>query len=151
MPQPSIITATPVTGNGLYLPTTAAAVGNNGVPGSPVADELYLALRTELSMYGMSSICTESSGTAKVQLLNNHVIGCHILDGGACTSGTPNSQSDFIDSNTTVYVGPSVTVIPPMVCAPSFVPPQISGAYKSVLLSADGGPVDCNAVKAALP
>jgi hypothetical protein len=42
---------------------------------SPEAALPYMALRSELSLYGTSSDCTTISGTASVQLLNSHVMG----------------------------------------------------------------------------
>jgi hypothetical protein len=138
------ITITPSAATGYVLPATAA------LQTPPVfADQLYLALRTELSLYGTSTSCTDISGTVGVQLLNNHVIGCRLAgDAGACSM----AQWDFIDSNTTVYVGPGVR-IPTSVAAPSFAPPGISGTFDAKILStdADGGSIDCAAVVKALP
>jgi hypothetical protein len=140
------ITATPSNAMGFSLPSTAPAMAP---PYPPQADQLYVALRTELSLYGTSSSCTDVSGTVDVQLLNNHVIGCRIAgDGGACSM----DQYNFIDENTTVYVGPNVT-IPRSVMPPSFAPPGITGTFQAKVLStdADAGGIDCNAVLTALP
>jgi hypothetical protein len=34
---------------------------------------------------------------------DNHVIGCHINNGSACTTNAANTQADFLDQNRTVY------------------------------------------------
>jgi hypothetical protein len=140
------ITGVPSTANGDVLPATATMLSP---PYAPQADKLYLTLRTELQLYGTSSDCTTISGTAGVQLLNNHVIGCELANGGGeCTQ----PQWDFIDSNTTVYLGPGVNVPAGMMPA-SFAPPGISGTFNAKILSttAGGGGITCADVLTALP
>jgi len=147
------ITGIPSSAMGFSLPSTAAQATP---PYAPQADKLYLALRTELSLYGTSSSCTDISGSVGVQLLNNHVVGCDLADdGGDCT--TPYStgmvsggQSGFIDSNTTVYIGPGVK-IPASTPAASYTPPDIAGTFTAKILSTDGGGVTCADVLAAFP
>jgi hypothetical protein len=144
------ITATPASGSGLSLPATAIVVS---APFAPQADRLFLALRTELEMYGTSTSCTDLAGTARASLLNSHVIGCHVAQGAGCTM----SQWDFIDSNTTIYLGQGVTIpASQQACAPGFAPQQIVGTFRAKILSATsdasaGAPVTCNDVLAALP
>lgn len=139
------ITATPSSTDGNSLPATGLATAP---PYAPQADELYVALRTELSFYGLATSCTEVSGTASAQLFNNHVIGCHLQGGGDCTP----TEWDFVDQMSTIYVGTGVT-IPAGVPPASFAPAGITGAFAAKLLStdADGGGIDCAAVRAALP
>jgi hypothetical protein len=146
------ITTTPSNMMGYSFPATASA------PGSAQADELYVVHRTELSLYGTSSSCTDGSGTATVQLLNNHVVGCHLAgqpaSGGACSAGL-GMQYDFIDQNTTVYLGKEyvmggAVMIPQNPCLPQL-PPKISGTYVSKVLSSDGGTATCADVLTALP
>jgi hypothetical protein len=138
------ITTTPSNMMGYSLPATAATIG------AAQADELYVVLRTQLSLYGTSTSCTDGSGTATVQLLNNHIVGCHLAgqpaDAGACSPGASN-QYDFIDQNTTVYLGQSYVVsgmvmFPPNPCLPQL-PPKITGTYVSKLLATDGGTATC--------
>jgi hypothetical protein len=121
------ITGVPRSDSGFYVPYTAPSGG------SPT-DQLYLAVRTEVSLYGTSTSCTESSGAATVNLLNNHVVGCDIAgSAGADAGGNPCNQQQygFIDSNTTVY--------------------QIAGGtYQTKQLATDGGG-SCADVLAALP
>jgi hypothetical protein len=73
-------------------------------PTSPAIDAVYVVTRTQLSLYGTATTCTDISGDAIVGLLNNRVVGCHLAgeadDAGACSS----DQYGFIDSNTTQYV-----------------------------------------------
>jgi hypothetical protein len=67
---------------------------------SPQVDHLWLLSRTALSLYGKTTSCTETTGTATVTQLNNHIAGCQIVDdGGPCTQ----AQYQFLDSNTTQY------------------------------------------------
>jgi hypothetical protein len=138
------ITATPASGNGFVLPATAALM----TPPT-FADKLYLTLRTSLSLYGLSSTCTDLSGTVGVQTINNHVIGCELAnDAGDCSM----AQWDFIDSNSTVYVGPGVT-IPASAMPASYTPQKISGTFTAKILSTDpdGGSIGCSDVLTAFP
>ncbi len=140
------ITAIPSPDNGNSLPATGLATTP---PFAPQADRLYLALRTELSLYGTSKSCTEIDGTATAQLFNNHVIGCRLAgDAGDCSS----AQWGFVDSNSTVYLGPGVKV-PAGQPTASYAPPGIHGTFVSKVIStdADAGAIDCTAVKAAVP
>jgi hypothetical protein len=139
------ITATPSSTDGNILPPTGLSTSP---PYAPLADALYLALRSEISFYGRATSCTEFSGTASAPLFNNHVIGCHLQGGGDCVQ----TQWDFVDQMSTVYVGSGVT-IPAGVEAPSFAPSGIAGTFTAKVLSndADGGGIDCAAVLAALP
>ena len=76
------------------------------------------------------------------------LIGCHLKGGGDCTP----TEWDFVDQMSTVYVGSGVTV-PAGVPPASFAPAGITGTFTAKLLStdADGGGIDCAAVRAALP
>ncbi len=77
-----------------YLSTTSLA------PDSPRADQFWTVNRVQLALYGTSTSCTDTYGSAFVTLINNRVVGCEIADGGgACTT----DQFGFIDSNTTQY------------------------------------------------
>ncbi len=115
----------------------------------PFADKLYVALRTELQLYGLSKSCTDIEGTVGVKLLNNHVIGCELSDGTNCMQ----PQWDFIDSNTTVYVGQGV---PDFGCHSPRRALRLRRDQRDVLvakiLSTDANSsIDCPAVLAALP
>jgi hypothetical protein len=95
---PRSATTTGAADSSFYVPHTATS---GGVP----TDKLYLALRTEISLYGTSSSCTEGSGTATVALLDNHVVGCHIPDPAAPNNGECDaSQYGYIDSNSISYM-----------------------------------------------
>ena len=82
-----------------YLAGTSLAMN------SPRADTFYSATRSAIAMCGTTTSCTETSGTATVTLLNNRVVGCDIVDGGACTT----DQYGFLDSNTTQYMPGAAT------------------------------------------
>jgi hypothetical protein len=138
------ITATPSSTDGNSLPATGLSTG----AAAPQADKLYVALRTELSLYGLTTTCTDVSGKARASLFNEHVIGCHVQNGGDCTP----TQWSFIDQIATVYVGSGV-LVPPAVPPQSFAPQGIEGTFQAKVLAMDddGGSVDCAAVRAALP
>jgi hypothetical protein len=77
-----------------YLSGTSLAMG------SAKADQFWSVTRSQLALYGTSSSCTETKGTATVTLINNRIVGCEIEDdGGPCTS----DQYGFLDENTTQY------------------------------------------------
>ncbi len=67
---------------------------------SPQVDHLHSIFRTALSLYGTAMTCTETTGTATVTQLNNHVVGCDLADGGRPCMDT---EYQFLDSNTTQY------------------------------------------------
>lgn len=80
--------------------------GTSLAPGAPKADQFWSATRTQLSLYGLSKSCTETTGKANVTLINNRVVGCELVDdGGPCTT----DQYGFLDSNTTQYAPGSAT------------------------------------------
>jgi hypothetical protein len=67
---------------------------------SPQVDHLHSVFRTTLSLYGTAATCMMTTGTATTTNINNHVVGCDIVnDGGQCTE----AQYGFLDSNTTQY------------------------------------------------
>jgi hypothetical protein len=100
------ITATPQSGNGYVNPPVQVGIGNE-----PKADQIYIATRTEISLSGKWDSCTSQSGTATVTHFDNHVVGCHVQGGSACTSGAANSQADFLDQNRTAYIPGSATFV----------------------------------------
>jgi hypothetical protein len=81
----------------------------------PLADQVYIVSRNELSLSGMrmggANPCTSGSGTSKITLFDNHVVGCHSLststNGDLSFSGGPgtcdSSQVAFLDDNRTIY------------------------------------------------
>ncbi len=74
--------------------------GTSLASGSPKADQFWTVNRVQLALYGTSSSCTETKGSAYVTLINNRVVGCEIADaGGPCTA----DQFGFLDENTTQY------------------------------------------------
>ena len=101
------ITATPLSGNGNVLPPTAIGIGGSAA----TADKVYLATRTQVALSGTWTSCSDLSGSATVSNFDNHVVGCHIKGGSACTTGAANTQADFIDQNRTVYAPTSATFV----------------------------------------
>jgi hypothetical protein len=86
-----------------YPPTTVSLFS---IP--PLADKVFIASRNELQISGtrMNS-CTQGTGTVKVTLFDNHVIGCHIHNpAAACTS----AAVSFLDQNRTIY-GPTASSV----------------------------------------
>jgi hypothetical protein len=99
------ITAVPESTNGYALPPTQTVF-------APVAKEVYIVSRNELTLMGMHAVdCTHGTGNAKITLFDNHVVGCKtICPSGllGCTTGnTPqvcgSSAVSFLDDNRTVY------------------------------------------------
>jgi hypothetical protein len=91
------ITATPLNNSTYALPPTSAIF-------SQVADEVYIVSRNEIAIMGMHTTdCTHGSGTAKITLFDNHVVGCHVtsLHGTAGPCSSP--QVSFLDQNRTIY------------------------------------------------
>jgi hypothetical protein len=83
------------------VPYADATMTHYGLPGSslsftsPAVDKLYVVIRTESSLHGTSTSCTESRGTAEVPDLNWHVVGCQTVDGNDCDP----DQWDFVDES----------------------------------------------------
>jgi hypothetical protein len=101
------ITASPLHGNGYVYPPTAIGLGGS----APSADQVYLATRTQMQLSGTWTSCTDLSGTATVSKFDNHVVGCRINGGMACTTNAANTQADFIDQNRTVYAPGMATFV----------------------------------------
>lgn len=108
-----------------FLPMAGAGYGEITPGTSAVApDRIFLATRTELSLFGKTTSCTQTNGIATVTRLDHRVIGCSLgEDGGLCTS----DQATYIDD----YV------------FPVFVPGQAT--FKQVLLPA-GAAATCDDV-----
>jgi hypothetical protein len=80
--------------------------GTSLAPGAPKTDTFWSVSRSQLGLYGKSTSCTETSGTANVTLINNRIVGCDLIDGGGpCTM----DQYGFLDSNTTQYTPGAAT------------------------------------------
>jgi hypothetical protein len=90
--------------NYVYPPT---AIGLGGL--QPVADKVYIASRTVIQLAGKTTTCEEQAGTATAKFFDNHVIGCHVFNGGECTNTGNGNQTDFIDASRTIYVPTSGT------------------------------------------
>jgi hypothetical protein len=125
------ITATPQTGNGYVSPP--ADIGN-----SAQVDKVYIALRQELEVVsGMRSADGKSaSGTVKLSLFDNHVVGCHISGGADCNS----TQAGFVDTNRTKYTTASNSTISPS--------NSVMGTFSSQQLT---NGAKCSDVRTALP
>jgi hypothetical protein len=125
------ITDYPLSDNamGYYLPAT----GLGGT--APKADKLYIVSRTEVTLYGTSTSCTDTKGTVTVPEYNLHVVGCHDLGAMDCMA----SEWQFIDGNVTVYAGTGGKSS------------TITGTFESKQLATDGGDPGCDAVITAFP
>jgi hypothetical protein len=136
------ITATPV---GTSATSTPYALPVTSLSQGPPAQALFVVTRTEISLCGESTSCTEGEGTATVALLNSHVIGCELLgydqDAGPdadtnqlCDDGTPNgAQTQFLDTDMTQYT-------------------VLSGTYRTVQISSEAGVTPtCDDVRSLLP
>jgi len=93
--------------------------------GGAKADLIYIATRTVVALHGHLTTCDDISGTANVTMFDNHVVGCHVFNGGECDA----TQADFVDTSRTIYTP--------------------TGATFTAKKLADGA--TCAAVRAALP
>ena len=108
------ITANPLNSSMYTLPPTQVSL--SAVP--PLADQVYMALRTQMAFSATMTSCTTGSGTATITLFDNHVVGCHstatTADGGSSYTGPPgpcsSPQVGFLDQNRTIY-GPSTSSV----------------------------------------
>jgi hypothetical protein len=107
------ITAVPLSGNGYVLPPT----GLGAFGSAPTADKLYIVSRNELSLGGTRTSCSDASGMANVTYFDNHVVGCHILNGSECSTGMANTQADFVDQSRTVYAVSGATFVTKQIAA----------------------------------
>lgn len=69
------------------------------------ADEVYIASRTIIQLAGTRDSCTSAKGTATVTAVDSHVVGCHVKDGGVCTT----DQAKFVDDNQPKFTIESAT------------------------------------------
>jgi hypothetical protein len=86
------------------------------IAGTPVyADQLFMELRSVLSLQGALTSCDAASGAATVADLDSHIIGCHIqgkgTDAGAdyCTNSGLLDETSSLDGNRPVFVIGSAT------------------------------------------
>jgi len=91
-------------GSGDYVLPPTSALGALGI-GSR-ADKVYLVIRHVVSAQLTRTSCDEASGPATFMHFDNHVVGCHVSGGGACSA----SEVKFIDDNRTVYAVTSGTM-----------------------------------------
>jgi hypothetical protein len=57
-----------------------------------------------VQLTGKTTSCDEQAGTATAKFFDNHIVGCHVFNGGDCTKTGVGNQTDFIDTSRTVYV-----------------------------------------------
>ena len=114
------ITGLPLADGGFTLPRVDVA--SDAVQ----ADQLYLVLRTGVSLSGTLTSCSEQTGIATVALLDSHVIGCRRVD--TMMDCMP-ADWRFVDLNT-----PILRVM--------------SGTFDAKVLSTSGGPATCDDVLA---
>jgi hypothetical protein len=76
-----------------------------------VASQLELAIRQVTAVTGTVADCDHIAGTvsipevAGVYAINSHVIGCELVDGGACTA----AQASFVDNTQPVFTPSGTT------------------------------------------
>lgn len=69
------------------------------LPDGARADVLYLTTRNVIALEGTFDTCDSGSGVATFHHFDNHVIGCHVFNGGECTA----DQVSFVDTNRSVF------------------------------------------------
>jgi len=91
-------------GSGDFVLPPTSALGALGI-GSR-ADKVYLVIRHVVSAMLTRTSCDEASGPATFMHFDNHVVGCHVSGGAACSA----SEVKFIDDNRTIYAVTSGTM-----------------------------------------
>jgi hypothetical protein len=72
------------------------------------ASSLYLATRQVTIVSGKVQDCNTITGTVDIPTINSkpaidsHILGCALVDGGACTTGS-SSQTSFVDNSQPVF------------------------------------------------
>jgi hypothetical protein len=112
------LTAVPRSGGNYTLPPTSIAQSSR-------ADQLYIVTRQVTSAMLTRTACDQTAGSATLMHLDNHVLGCRVSGGGACSS----SEVSFIDNNRAIY--------------------QVTGATAETKIVAETA--TCADVRAALP
>ena len=87
-----------------YIPTGVPA------PFMPInlASSLYVAIRQVTVTSGTVQNCNTITGTVGIQTIDakaaidSHVLGCQLVDGGQCTTGT-SSEAAFVDNSQPVF------------------------------------------------
>jgi hypothetical protein len=93
-----------------YIPTDVPA------PFMPVAlaSSLYLAIRQITVASGTVEDCNTITGTVSIPTIaskaaiDSHILGCGLLDGGACTTGA-SSEASFVDNSQPVFTPSGTT------------------------------------------
>jgi hypothetical protein len=102
---------------------------------APGASSLYVAIRQITVTTGTVQDCNTITGTVSIPVIeskpaiDSHILGCALVDGGHCTTGT-SSQTSFLDNSEPVFTPTNTT------------------SFKSVRLAAGA---TCADVRAALP
>jgi hypothetical protein len=99
------------------LPKTGAIPGGGTYASIPVnliptvyADRLYMTLRSVIALNGTLTSCTQTSGSATVSHLDNHIIGCHVQGGAAGSAGNCTAaEAMFADTNSPKLTASSAT------------------------------------------
>jgi hypothetical protein len=92
------LTALPRSGGGYTLPPTS-------ILQIARADQLYIVVRQVTAAALTRTACDRASGRATLMHLDNHVVGCHVSGGDACSS----TEINFSDQNRTIYAITSAT------------------------------------------
>jgi hypothetical protein len=102
------ITLVPATSSGYSLPPTGAI--NSSETG---ASAVYIVSRNEASISGMLTSATEASGSATVQLFENHVVGCADSSSATVkncsTAASAAAGPEFVDTQRPVYTPGTAT------------------------------------------
>jgi hypothetical protein len=80
----------------------------------PSASSLYVAIRQVTVTSGTIMDCNTISGTVSIPLIDSkpaidsHILGCALVDGGQCTTGS-SSQTSFVDNSEPVFTPSGTT------------------------------------------
>jgi hypothetical protein len=93
------LTALPKIGGGFVAPPTSILQTSR-------VDKVYIVTRNSASSTITRTACDQVTSMTTYSHFDNHVVGCHVMGGGECTSGDAN----FVDTNRTIYEVKSATV-----------------------------------------
>jgi hypothetical protein len=108
--QGPLVTPTATATSYSYIPTGVPA------PFMPIdlASTLYLGIRQITVASGAVEDCNTITGTVSIPTIaskaaiDSHILGCGLLDGGACTTG-PSSQASFVDNSQPIFTPSGTT------------------------------------------
>ena len=126
----AVQTPTPTATSYSYIPTNIPA------PLQPIdlAQSLYLAIRQVTVASGAVKDCDTITGTVSIPTIaskpaiDSHILGCALVDGGACTTGA-SSEASFVDNSQPVFTPTGTTTFESIRLPPGAACADVRGAF----------------------